>query len=72
MRITSLIKSEVRKQIPHIPAFLTVAAARLPRVYKALKCFKMDTGAFSQLTTKYMETDFNPRTPNVEGVEYVS
>ena len=28
----------------------------------------METGAFSQLTRKYMEEEFNPRTPDREGV----
>ena len=44
------------------------AAERLPRIYKALEFMRMETGAFSQLTRRYMQEDFNPRTPDLEGV----
>ena len=46
-------------------------AARLPKVYKALELLRMDHGAFSQLTRQYMTEDFNPRTPDKDGVRYV-
>jgi triacylglycerol lipase len=32
----------------------------------------METGAFAQLTRKYMAESFNPRTPDKEGVRYFS
>jgi triacylglycerol lipase len=41
---------------------------RLPKIYKALEMLRMDHGAFSQLTRRYMMEDFNPRTPDKEGV----
>jgi triacylglycerol lipase len=31
----------------------------------------METGAFSQLTRKYMRENFNPKTPDVEGTRSV-
>lgn len=46
-------------------------AARLPKVYKALELIRLDHGAFSQLTRQYMTEDFNPRTPDKDGVRYV-
>ncbi|KAI9677370.1 MAG: hypothetical protein M1817_006322 [Caeruleum heppii] len=48
-----------------------IGTQRLPRVYKALEFLRMETGAFSQLTRKYME-DFNAKTPDVDGVRYFS
>ncbi|KAI4135031.1 MAG: hypothetical protein LQ347_001012 [Umbilicaria vellea] len=47
-------------------------ANRLPKIYKVLDFINMETGAFSQLTRKYMREDFNPRTPDREGVRYFS
>jgi hypothetical protein len=32
---------------------------------------RLDSGAFSQLTRKYMLETFNPQTPDVEGVRFV-
>lgn len=43
----------------------------MPKVYKALELIRMDHGAFSQLTRQYMTEDFNPRTPDKDGVRYV-
>jgi triacylglycerol lipase len=40
-----------------------------PRVYKALESVGLDTGAFSQLTRKYMTESFNPRVPDVDSVK---
>lgn len=40
-------------------------------MYKILEKFGLETGAFSQLTRKYMAEDFNPKTPDLEGVKYV-
>ena len=47
---------------------LIVQASNLPLVYKAIESIGMETGAFSQLTRKYMREDFNPRTPDREDV----
>jgi triacylglycerol lipase len=30
----------------------------------------METAAFSQLTRKYMREEFNPKTPDVEGIRF--
>jgi hypothetical protein len=30
----------------------------------------METAAFSQLTRRYMEEEFNPKTPDVEGIKF--
>lgn len=46
-------------------------ADRLPQLYYALDCLKVDTGAFSQLTRQYMKEDFNPRVPDMEDVRFV-
>lgn len=40
-------------------------------MYKILEKFGLETGAFSQLTRKYMAEEFNPKTPDLEGVKYV-
>lgn len=32
----------------------------------------METGAFSQLTRAYMSENFNPKTPDVQGIKYYS
>ncbi|KAL8690006.1 MAG: hypothetical protein Q9224_004509 [Gallowayella concinna] len=37
-------------------------------IYRALKALRIETGAFSQLTRRFMAEDFNPKTPNREGV----
>ncbi|MCJ1299462.1 hypothetical protein MMC08_002254 [Hypocenomyce scalaris] len=52
--------------------FEQIGPDRLPKIYKVLKFVHMETGAFSQLTRKYMREDFNPRTPDREGVRYFS
>lgn len=41
-------------------------------MYKILETFGLETGAFSQLSRKYMREEFNPKTPDVEGVRYFS
>lgn len=33
--------------------------------------FGLETGAFSQLTRRYMQGEFNDKTPNVRGIRYV-
>lgn len=52
--------------------FKWIGMTNIPRLYKALNFFGLDSGAFEQLTMKYMDSSFNPRTPDVEGVEYYS
>ncbi|KUJ18036.1 alpha/beta-hydrolase [Mollisia scopiformis] len=44
----------------------------LPQIYKFVEGLGYSTGAFSQLTTKYMLEEFNPKTPDKEGVRYFS
>lgn len=39
-------------------------------MYKILEKFGLETGAFTQLTRKYMAENFNPKTPDLEGVKY--
>jgi len=36
-----------------------------------LEFFGLETGAFSQLTRKYMRENFNPKTPDLDGVRLV-
>ena len=43
-----------------------------PSVYKSLGSLGVSTGAFKQLTTRYMNEEFNPKTPDVKGVRYFS
>ncbi|KAI9043538.1 triglyceride lipase [Aspergillus affinis] len=45
---------------------------RLAQLYYALGLLKVETGAFSQLTREYMESTFNPNTPDVDDVRYFS
>jgi triacylglycerol lipase len=52
--------------------FDEIGPRALPHLYQILGKLGFGTGAFSQLTKKYMQEDFNPRTPDVEGVEYFS
>ncbi|KAL9013601.1 MAG: hypothetical protein Q9173_001718 [Seirophora scorigena] len=47
-------------------------ATYLPRIYEALGRLRIRTGAFRQLTRPYMNEDFNPNTPDREGVRYFS
>ncbi|KAH8687887.1 Alpha/Beta hydrolase protein, partial [Tricladium varicosporioides] len=44
----------------------------LPRIYKFLESRGIGTGAFNQLTRKYMRERFNPSTPDLPGVRYFS
>ncbi|KAI4227058.1 MAG: hypothetical protein L6R36_002677 [Xanthoria steineri] len=44
----------------------------LPRIFRALRALRIETGAFTQLTRRFMQEDFNPKTPNREGVRYLS
>lgn len=52
--------------------FLKIGLTNMPKLYKALEFFGLESGAFRQLTQDYMTTHFNPRTPDVEGVAYYS
>ncbi|KAL5113806.1 lipase 2 [Pleosporales sp. CAS-2024a] len=52
--------------------FETMGPRRVKRIYKVMEYFGFETGAFSQLTQKYMRESFNPRTPDVEQVRYYS
>jgi triacylglycerol lipase len=47
-------------------------ATNIPKLYRVLEFFGLETGAFSQLTQKYMKENFNPKTPDREGVHYYS
>jgi hypothetical protein len=66
-----LIKLEVRQSpstmISQRPTYI-VTADVLPQIYYALNRMNVETGAFSQLTRKYMTETFNPNTPDVEDV----
>ncbi|KAH0837479.1 hypothetical protein AYO21_08922 [Fonsecaea monophora] len=44
----------------------------LPRLYQLLGRMNIDSGAFAQLTTRYVTEHFNPRTPNDPSVKYLS
>ncbi|CAL8582850.1 lipase 2 [Xanthoria parietina] len=52
--------------------FERIGPTSLPRIFRALRALRIKTGAFTQLTRRFMEEDFNPRTPNREGVRYLS
>ena len=52
--------------------FEQIGPENLPKIYGVLKTLRVETGAFSQLTRRYMSEDFNPNTPDREGVEYFS
>ena len=49
-----------------------IGPANLPRLYRALKLLRVETGAFAQLTRSYMQESFNPCTPDRDGVAYFS
>lgn len=52
--------------------FAFIGPVNVPKLYKMLEFFGFETGAFQQLTQKYMAESFNPRTPDREGVKYYS
>lgn len=52
--------------------FNQIGMTNIPKIYKALDFFGLETAAFQQLTRKYMAESFNPRTPDVEGIRYYS
>ncbi|PGH34006.1 triacylglycerol lipase [[Emmonsia] crescens] len=45
---------------------------RVTDIYNALARLKFESGAFSQLTRKYMQEEFNPNTPDIYDVRYFS
>jgi triacylglycerol lipase len=52
--------------------FRDIGPDLLPRIYRLLSRFKVDYGAFSQLTTPYMRDKFNRVVPNHPDVKYFS
>ena len=52
--------------------FTRIGPIYMPKIYKVMEAFGMETGAFAQLTREYMTEVFNPATPDVEGVKYFS
>ena len=52
--------------------FEQIGEQRLPQIYNTLRALSVETGAFSQLTRRYMNEEFNPKTPDREGVSYFS
>lgn len=61
----------LKKQVFTIKTY-EYQADRLPQIYYTLNRMKVETGAFSQLTRKYMSETFNPNTPDVDDVRCVS
>jgi triacylglycerol lipase len=49
-----------------------IGAENLPGIYSLMARLRLDSGAFSQLTRKYMTEDFNPANPNDPDVRYFS
>jgi triacylglycerol lipase len=49
-----------------------IGEENVPRVYKLMERLNLDSGAFSQLTTKYMRESFNPANPDDPSVRYFS
>lgn len=52
--------------------FQQIGPHYIPHVYKAWETFGLGTGAFKELTSKYMCEEFNPNTPDAPGVRYFS
>ena len=52
--------------------FNEIGPTSLPYLYRGLATIGVPTGAFSQLTTKYMAEEFNPKTPDDSRVRYFS
>ena len=49
-----------------------IGSEHLPAIYKLLNRMSIDSGAFTQLTRKYVQEEFNGANPNVPGVRYFS
>ncbi|KAI7377251.1 alpha/beta-hydrolase, partial [Hortaea werneckii] len=73
-----LVKSLTTISTPHRGSafadymFKSIGMTNIPKLYRTLEFFGFETGAFEQLTPKYMMNSFNPRTPDLEGVKYYS
>ncbi|KAJ5698161.1 hypothetical protein N7462_000166 [Penicillium macrosclerotiorum] len=52
--------------------FDQIGADRLPQIYYTLDKLSVETGAFAQLTRKYMSEKFNPHVPDMDDVQYFS
>lgn len=52
--------------------FRDIGPDLLPRLYRLLERLKISSGAFSQLTTPYINSRFNPVTPNSASTRYFS
>lgn len=73
MQITVSIKSEVslcNVLSKNVRAFNLPQniADLLPSIYYTLNKLNIETGAFAQLTRKYMSETFNPNTPDIDDV----
>lgn len=49
-----------------------IGPLNIPKVYKVLEFFGLESGAFSQLTQTYMSETFNQKTPDDPNVSYYS
>jgi len=61
-------KRELHKKRKTLAALTMMLAYHLPKIYKILEFFGLESGAFSQLTREYMINNFNPKTPDLPGV----
>ena len=52
--------------------FERIGPNSIPRVYSAMTSLGLEHGAFSQLTRRHMQEQFNPNTPDDPGVRYFS
>jgi triacylglycerol lipase len=52
--------------------FQQVGKRNVPRVYRAMEAMGLEIGGFNQLTRAYMNQEFNPATPDQDGVRYFS
>ncbi|KAI6712618.1 triacylglycerol lipase [Diplocarpon mali] len=52
--------------------FEEIGPSYVPHVYNMLQRVGIETGAFKQLTRKYMQEEFNTKTPDAPGVRYFS
>lgn len=72
------IKSLTTIGTPHRGSFFAdflfreIGDNNVPRIYKLLARLNMESGAFSQLTQKYMAETFNPANPDDPSVRYFS
>lgn len=48
--------------------FESIGPHQIRRIYKALEFIGFETGAFSQLTRQYVQEQFNPETPDADGL----